>query len=138
LPRRLDFTLIRLAGWADLARAVNRARVAQGAGFVAADEYGLASELAFNLSVPVLGVAPRWASFALPKPPAALHRGILVRSDREAGAPDPSQWPGAVQVGTAERVRHGVVAEQYRLYRVAVPQGVPAALLPPKGKALLF
>jgi hypothetical protein len=43
-----------------------------------------------------------------------------------------------VQVGTAERVRHGVVAEQYRLYRVAVPQGVPAALLPPKGKALLF
>jgi 4-amino-4-deoxy-L-arabinose transferase-like glycosyltransferase len=131
LPRRLDFTLIRLAGWGDLARAADQARAAQGAGFVAADEYGLASELAFHMAGPVLGVAPRWALFALPPSAAGTTIGILVRSDREVGLPDPARWPGAVQIGTTARSRHGVVAEQYRLYRVGLPRGVPAVLLPP-------
>jgi 4-amino-4-deoxy-L-arabinose transferase-like glycosyltransferase len=132
LPRRVDFTLIRLAGWEALARASDQARLAQGAGFLAADEYGLAAELAFQVATPVLGVAPRWAYFALPPPPAGGETGILVRSDRERGAPDPARWPGAVPVGGAERARHGVVAERYRLYRVTLPRGVPAVVLPKK------
>jgi 4-amino-4-deoxy-L-arabinose transferase-like glycosyltransferase len=132
LPRRLDFTLIRLAGWDALAHAAAAARQAQGAGFIAADEYGLAAELAFRLRGPVIGVEPRWRLFALPAAPAT-GTGILVRSDRRAGPPDPAIWPGATAIGTAQRARNGVVAEQYTLYRVGAPARGAAALLPPGG-----
>ena len=133
LPRRLDFTLIRLAGWDDLAAAASRARTAQGAAFIAADEYGLASELAYRAAAPVLAVEPRWAGFHLPTPDNAGQTGILVRSDREAGKPDPARWLDAQAIGTAVRARHGVVAETYTLYRVHGPVRGARAVLPPRG-----
>ena len=67
LPRRVDFTLIRLGGWPALSRSVDEAAHADGAGFIAADEYGLAAELAFHLTRAVIGVEPRWALFNLPR-----------------------------------------------------------------------
>jgi 4-amino-4-deoxy-L-arabinose transferase-like glycosyltransferase len=154
LPRRLDFTLIRLAGWQELAQAADRARVASGGGFVAADEYGLASELAFHLDGPVLGVEARWGLFNLPPAGTVLGAGpahdgktapgaapgsaaetakltgILVRSDRRAGPPDPAIWPGAVRSGTAARGRGGIVAEHYTFYRVNFPRQGGAVVLP--------
>jgi 4-amino-4-deoxy-L-arabinose transferase-like glycosyltransferase len=133
LPRRMDFTLIRLAGWDDLAGAASRARSAQGAAFIAADEYGLASELAYRAPAPVLAVEPRWAVFDLPAPDFAGQIGILVRSEREAGTPDPARWPDAVAIGTAARARHGVVAETYTLYRVHGGVRGARAVLPPRG-----
>jgi 4-amino-4-deoxy-L-arabinose transferase-like glycosyltransferase len=131
LPRRLDFTLIRLAGWDDLARAADRARAACGAGFIAADEYGLASELAFHLSAPVLAVGARWSDVALPRAAPGTPSGLLVRSDREAGGPDSAIWPGAAAIGTARRARAGITAETYTLYCVRVPVRAAMALLPP-------
>jgi hypothetical protein len=125
LPRKLDFSLIRLAGWNDLAGTVYVAAAAHHAGFVAADDYGLASELAFRLHMPVLGVEPRWAMFALAPAPPETGNGILLRSARRSGVPDAALWPGATYLGEATRQRHGRVAETYRLYLVAPP--TPAA-----------
>jgi len=130
LPRRADFSLIRLAGWNDLARNVARQAVFYDAGFVAADDYGLASELAFRLPGTVIGVEPRWGLFNLPAAGTLSATGLLVRSDRRAGPPDPTIWPGATAVGQATRGRGGVTAETYTLYRVSPPRGVWAVRLP--------
>jgi 4-amino-4-deoxy-L-arabinose transferase-like glycosyltransferase len=137
LPRKLDFTLIRLAGWNDLAGAAYVAATSRHAGFVAADEYGLASELAFRLHSPVLGVEPRWQYFALGHGPLPGAAGILVRSQRRAGAPDPRIWPGATRLGDIRRQRNGVVAETYTVYGVQAPRSGFATLpetasLPPR------
>ncbi len=114
LPRRLDPTLIRLGGWDGLARQV----ADQHAGFVAADNYGLASMLAHDLPGPVLGAEPRWSLFALPTADLAGQSGLLVRSRRRTGAPDPGPWQTLVPAGVVTRSRDGVVAEEYDLFRV--------------------
>ena len=130
LPRALDFTLIRLAGWTDMAGAVFVAASAQHAEFVAADEYGLASQLAFRLREPVVGAESRWALFALPPAQFKNQTGLLIRSLREAGPPDPKLWPGATLVGTLFRGRAGIEAERYHLYRVTGVHISGAARLP--------
>ncbi len=136
LPRALDVTLIRLAGWQDLAGEVYVAAASSGATFVAADEYGLASALAFRMRSPVLGVEPRWSSFALPPASVAGQTGLLVRSLREYGPPDSRRWAQMGLVGNVRRGRSGVVAEEYALYRVvAGAGGVPGAVLLPHAGA---
>ncbi len=114
LPRRLDPTLIRLGGWDALARQVG----SQPAGFIAADNYGLAAILAHDLPGPVVGAEPRWALFALPTAAVAGRTGLLVRSHRRAGPPDPAPWLSLTPAGTVTRSRDGAVAEQYDLFRV--------------------
>jgi 4-amino-4-deoxy-L-arabinose transferase-like glycosyltransferase len=133
LPRNLDFLLIRTAGWDDLARDVAREAALQGAGFVAADDYGLASELALRLPGPVIGVEPRWALFDLPAAPLAGETGLLVRSTRRTDIPEHGIWPGAVAIGQFARGRGGVTAETYILYRVQAPRHTPAVKLPAAG-----
>jgi 4-amino-4-deoxy-L-arabinose transferase-like glycosyltransferase len=117
LPRPVDFTLIRLAGWSDLAGEVFVAAKARNCGVIAADEYGLASELAFRERIPVIGIDPRWTLFQLPKAALSGVPALLVRSQREAGAPDPRLWSNVSPAGTAKRARNGIVAETYNLYR---------------------
>ncbi len=131
LPRALDFTLIRLAGWSDLAGRAYAAQLANHAAYVAADEYGLACALAWRLHTRVVGVEPRWALFGFPPPPPG-QIALLVRSMREGGGPDPRLWADIRPVGGAVRARHGKLAEAYRFYlaRWLPAQGVPAALLP--------
>ncbi len=133
LPRRLDTTLARLGGWDGLAAAVEAERARLGAGFVAAEEYGLASQLALRLppGIPVIALDERWALFDLPTPPSGV-TGLLVQSERRDSAPD---WPGAEPVareaGSLVRARRGIEAERYRLFRVTTrPDLPPAALLP--------
>ena len=114
LPRRLDPTLIRLGGWDGLAQAV----AAQHPGFIAADNYGVASLLAHDLPGPVVGAEPRWADFTLPMAGIAGQDGLLVRSRRRAGAPDPGPWRTLAPAGMVTRSRDGVAAEEYDLFRV--------------------
>jgi hypothetical protein len=123
LPRMLDFTLIRLAGWSDLAGAVFVAQMREKAAYVAADQYGLAAELAFRLHTRVVGAEWRWGLFALPKAGLAGQTGILVRSARE-GAPDGRAWGAMVKLGSVTRGRRGQLAETYELYRVRDPRAV--------------
>ncbi len=125
LPRGMDVTLQRLAGWQALATAAGTA----GPGFVAADEYGLAAELARGLpGRTVLGVQPRWALFALPHGAAGATTGVLVRSERRHDAPDGRYWSMLVPAGELVRSRGGRVAERYRLYRVRLRPGLPPGL----------
>ncbi len=125
LPRGMDVTLQRLAGWQALATAAGAA----GQGFVAADEYGLAAELARGLpGRTVLGVQPRWALFALPHDAVGATTGVLVRSERRHDAPDGRYWSTLVPAGELVRSRGGRVAERYRLYRVRLRSGLPPGL----------
>ncbi len=124
LPRGLDPTLIRLGGWDGLAQDVR----ARGGAFVAADNYGLAAILAHDLPGPVVGAEPRWALFRLPAAAVAGREGVLVRSRRRAGPPDPAPWSAIVPAGRAVRSRDGAVAEEYDLYRVTARADM--ALLP--------
>ena len=118
LPRALDFTLIRLGGWQNLAGEVFAARLAAGASYVAADKYGLAAELAWRLDDGVVGVEPRWSLFRLPPASLAGKVGLLVRSARESGGPDPHLWADIKPVGSIIRARGAAIAETYRLYIV--------------------
>lgn len=135
LPRRSDPTLARLGGWeaftAEVAAAADRA----GAGFVAAEEYGLASLLAFRLPPGrvVVAMDPRWRLFTLPSPPAGV-TGLLVRSERRGEGPP--LWPGAEALpgpgGRLVRSRRGIEAEAYRLHRVTAAPGQPPAVVLPR------
>ena len=133
LPRRYDPTLARLGGWDSFAAEVERERVRLGASFVAAEEYGLASQLAWLLppGVQVIALNERWALFNLPRPEPGV-TGLLVQSERRDSAPD---WTGAEPVrrveGSLRRTRRGVEAERYRLFTVTTAPGLPpAAVLP--------
>jgi hypothetical protein len=77
-----------------------------------------------------VGAEKRWALFRLPPAVLAGQTGLLVRSDRRAGGPDPAVWPGAALIGHARRARAGIVAESYSFYRVTAPHGLPCVLLP--------
>ena len=67
LPRQLDVPLMRMGGWPDFAATVDRQRRAGRGTFLAAEDYGLASQLALWApeNVPVIGVASRWRHFNL-------------------------------------------------------------------------
>jgi 4-amino-4-deoxy-L-arabinose transferase-like glycosyltransferase len=133
LPPRLDPIALRLGGWEGLATQVETARQAAGAGYVAADDYALAAELAWELpaGVPVVGSDARWAYTALPEAAEAGATGLLVRSGRRADGPDPAVWHDARLVGEAVRSTSGAVVEIYRLFKVgASPRPARAVRLP--------
>lgn len=133
LPPRLDPTAERLAGWSQLAAQVETARRATDASFVAADEYGIAAELARNLphNVQVVGAERRWGLFALPRVNLVGKTGLLVRSARRATAIAEAPWAGLHPAGVAERRRRGQLIESFRLYRVSGTRSpVPEVALP--------
>jgi 4-amino-4-deoxy-L-arabinose transferase-like glycosyltransferase len=134
LARGQDPTLARLGGWEDFVAAVEVAAAREGAAFVAAEEYGLASVLAFRMprGRMVVAMDPRWRHFALP-PPTPGVTGMLVRSERRGEGPP--LWPGAQPIGGEAgrllRSRRGITAEAYRLHRVTTAPGQPpSAMLP--------
>ena len=118
LPRALDPTLIRLGGWDGLARQVSGQIASQHASFVAADNYGLAAILAQHGTGPVIGAEARWVYFDLPDAAIAGQTGLLIRSRRRAGLPNPAPWRDLAPAGTLTRSRDGTVAETYDLFRV--------------------
>ncbi len=137
LPRALDPTLARLGGWPGLARQLSAFATPDApAPALAADEYGLASELAWHDAAPtVLGVEPRWSTFDLQHLSLDGRPVLLLRSERRAEAPDPALWTDVRQVATLTRERDGRVAERYRLYRALGRPGLSGAVLPSTGPA---
>jgi 4-amino-4-deoxy-L-arabinose transferase-like glycosyltransferase len=120
LPVRIDPIALRMAGWGALANATEAARRQAGADFVAADDYGVAAELARALpsDVTMIGVEPRWALFDLRLASVAGKVGILVLSARGGGDVDGGPWSGVTEIGQAARTSGATSVETFRLYRV--------------------
>jgi 4-amino-4-deoxy-L-arabinose transferase-like glycosyltransferase len=136
LPRRLDPTLIRLAGWPELARSVAAVARQEGADFVAADDYPIAAELARDLpsALPVVGAERRWQFFNLPAAELGGRSGLLIRSLRRDDDLDRGSWSSAEEIGHVRRAREGITAEEFRLFRVVGREGgEPAVVLPRAG-----
>ena len=133
LPRRFDPTLIRLAGWDRLAVEASQVREQVGAAYLASEDYGVASLLAWwaPRGTVVVGAEPRWALFAVPR--AGAGPGLLVISERRREGPDPHVWKQAEPAGRLVRRRDGVEAEAFRVYRVVMREGAAAARLPRPG-----
>lgn len=135
LPMRLDPTLLRLGGWQDLADRIDTVARAQGATFIASDNYGHAALLA-RLLPPgdvVLGAEGRWSLFDLPAADAIIdgRSGLLLRSARRDDRPDPSRWAEITPLAGLSRARSGMVAEDFRLYRViGRPGSATVAVMP--------
>lgn len=126
LPKFLDPTA-RLAGWPVLAQAA--AHTTPNPAFLASEEYGQASLLAFaGPGPPILGADPRWTLVDLPQS-APTAPGLLLLSPRRQ-APNPALWTTADLVATLPRTRDGLELETYRLYRVTPRPGAPLARLP--------
>jgi 4-amino-4-deoxy-L-arabinose transferase-like glycosyltransferase len=133
LPAGLDLMALRLSGWDTLAAHIADVGQQQGAEFVAADQYGVAAELAFEMpaGIQVVGIEPRWMLFDLPHPLLAGRTGILVRDARRGGINDRSPWADIVELGGVERNHNGSAVEAFRLFRVTGQAGPEqAAVLP--------
>jgi len=134
LPARLDPTARLLAGWPAFAQSLADLAQAQGAAFIAVEPYGDAAELARLAppALPVLAVDPRWRYVVLPDATSVIagRTGLLLRAAGRSDTPDTDDWaslaplPGIVRAG-------GVVAAEYRLYRVVGQAGgEPIVALP--------
>jgi hypothetical protein len=130
LPVGIDPIAHQLAGWDGLAQSVDAARRTEAADFVAADDYGVAAELARTLpaGMTTLGVGQRWRLFRLPAAKVGDAAGVLVR---RAGSGEPVGWHEARLIGEAQRSAHGVAVQRFALWRVAGPlPSLPAMELP--------
>lgn len=128
VPPKRNPIALQTAGWQRFAAVVEEARRRTGAGFVAADNYGVAAELARALprSVPVIAVGPRWSSFDLPPLAIDGRPGILVEP-RYNSTPT---WHSARPIGTVVREQNGVSIERFELYYAVPDHSISTALLP--------
>ena len=135
LPRRLDITAMRLAGWDAMAAEVTAAARREGAHYVVADNYGQAAELAWRMpaDIPVLALDTRWYWFDLPSAAEMVigQPGLMLRSDRLVDQPHTSDFAHPAELGEIARGRGGMVAERLRFYRVVGRAGFePIVVLP--------
>ena len=132
VPIRFDPSALQLAGWPALAARVEAVRLREGASFVAADQYGVASELAYWLPVDiaVVGVEPRWQIFDLPSARLDGRVGILVRSARRGALSVAGPWAEREPVRVVPRERDGETVESYDLFRVVGGAVTDATMLP--------
>jgi hypothetical protein len=132
VPIRLDPSALQLAGWPALAARIEAARQQAGASFVAADQYGVASELAYWLpgDVAVVGIEPRWRIFGLPAARLDGQVGILVRSTRREALSAAGPWADREPLGVVARERDGETVERYILFRVVGGATLDATALP--------
>lgn len=132
LPPRLDPVSLRLAGWHALSARIEAAARAAGAAYVAADGYVLASELAWSMAGPVVGVDDRWRLTGLPAHPIGGRPGLLVRDARRRDPPDPALWSSAEDIGTVDRPN--APGAGFQLFKVVAAPGLAAAALPDSGR----
>jgi 4-amino-4-deoxy-L-arabinose transferase-like glycosyltransferase len=136
LPASIDPIVRQLDGWDALAAQVADAVRAQpDLVFVAADQYGVAAELARTLpaDIPMIGVDGRWEQTGLPRIGVAGKIGILVSTARiAAGEPAAARWSYLTKIGTASRRRGSETVEVFWLYRVTGPDHAIAAVLLPR------
>jgi len=141
LPMLWDPTLLRLGGWQHLADEIDAEATRQGAAFIVDDNYGQAALLA-RLLPPgrvVIGLDGRWGLFNLPTPDAASfagQTGLLVRTARRADTPEWPSWRDILRLGMLSRARNGMVAEDFRLYRVTATDQIAGLAIMPRPKEM--
>lgn len=119
LPSKIDMTLKRLGGWQGLATTIEKE--IQPNEYLLADDYGLASELAFySKGRKIAAIEPRWVFFNLPK--ELPKQAILIRSQRRKDMPSAKWFSEVKKVGEVKRTRKQQIAESYNLYRVVIRQ----------------
>ncbi len=130
LPSRLDPIALRLAGWDGLATEAEAARVAARADYIAADNYSVASELAWWLpsQVSVVGTDPRWRLLDLPARPIGGTTGLWITDAGRHMAPETTPWLQVERVGTIFRPGSGTAG--LALYRIQPRPGAEAVALP--------
>jgi 4-amino-4-deoxy-L-arabinose transferase-like glycosyltransferase len=132
LPAGMDPVARQLAGWDAFAAQVEADRQQAGAGFVAADQYGVASILARTMprGVNVIGVQSRWTQTGIPRADLAGQSGILVSSGRRDSGPDIAPWSNLTEIGRLDRRRGADAVEVFRLYRVSAAANADLVTLP--------
>ncbi|MCL2428131.1 MAG: glycosyltransferase family 39 protein, partial [Alphaproteobacteria bacterium] len=118
---RIDPVTLRLAGWPEFAREVDALMRREHAAFVAADDYGVAAQLAFYLpaGATVVGAEPRWRLFDLLPARIEGQQGLLLRSTRRDAAVERAGWAALEAIGFVSRLSGGREIEGFRLYRVS-------------------
>lgn len=133
---RIDPATLRLAGWPGFATEVERLMASEHAAFVAADDYGVAAQLAFYLppGLTVLGAENRWRSFDLAPARIEGRPGLLLRSVRRDAVPDRAGWAALEAAGRVSRLAFGREIEGFRVYRVSggPPDGAIVVLPRPR------
>ena len=133
---RADPTLRLLAGWSELARDANQARIANGADYIVSETYDASTLLARALpGVKVIAMDGRYAFIDLPSGAPLLREGtgvlVTLISRGSKRAPDADIWAVQADLGILERRRGGELADQYRISLVRWRAGGSyAALLP--------
>ena len=127
LPARFDPIALRLVGWDRLAQEIEALNAPAPIAFVAADDYGVASELAWWLpaQTPVLGTDPRWALTTLPARPIIGTSGLLLRDARRTDPPSPDHWTGVERIATLSRP-----GSNFAVFRVTATGEEKAVYLP--------
>jgi 4-amino-4-deoxy-L-arabinose transferase-like glycosyltransferase len=125
LPPRMDPVGLQMAGWPDVAAVDVR-----GAGFLAVDGYGPASEMAWlGSKVPVVGTdGVRWGLTTLPLLAVAGQEGLLLRDIGDTKPVDSALWTSARMVGTV--TRSGTGGRGFQVFRVVGAPGAALAELP--------
>jgi 4-amino-4-deoxy-L-arabinose transferase-like glycosyltransferase len=134
LPTRHDPIARQLAGWDTLAASVDAVRRQAGADYVAADEYGVAAELALLLppDVTVVGIDPRWAQFRLPEASLAGKVGLMVRPAGSEANRFPTPWLKETPIGDAARRQGAAVIRTFSLIRITADRNDPGAVILPR------
>ncbi|OAG72784.1 hypothetical protein A0J51_02234 [Gluconobacter japonicus] len=115
LPPSKDPVQRQTAGWPEFSQKLGAQAVAQGATVFMVEDYGLASQLAFNQAhVDVLGTDRRWTLFRLP----VVQAGKGLRVEEIHHIPEP--LPADVLC----RESHGHMVRCYRMTVVENPLGV--------------
>jgi 4-amino-4-deoxy-L-arabinose transferase-like glycosyltransferase len=124
---RYDPVALQLAGWPDLVRQIETVREKTSAAFVAADQYGIASQIAYwrPAHVRAIALGQRWRLFNLPPARIAGTTGLLIRSTRRGEISQPLPWARLKLISVAQRARNGVPVETYLIYQIS-PTANPA------------
>ncbi len=135
VSRHIDPTLRLSGGFAQLAADLQAQAVRTGAQFIAVDDYGSASELAFlrPACTKLVALEPRWSLFDLPDGASAMdgRPGLLLRLAHRTSEPARADWASLTEIGTLARLRGGRVAETYSLYQGIGRAGPEASVLLP-------
>jgi 4-amino-4-deoxy-L-arabinose transferase-like glycosyltransferase len=126
LPPRLDPIAIQLVGWGDVARQMEASQAKAAAAYVAADGYGLASELAWWMPAGtiVVGTEQRWRLTTLPTASLVGQAGLLIRDARRMDPPDPVEWTNVQRIGTV--IRPGAPGPNFAVYSVTAVGDTPS------------